>query len=152
VRLHDIGKIVITDTILNKPEPLTDEEFNIIKKHVAEGERIIEGIIVESGDEVFLQYAKLFAGYHHERWDGGGYPRGLSGLDIPLQGRVMAIADVYDALVSDRPYKKAFSHEEAVDIIGRGKGTQFDPAIADVFMDINGLFKKVHGEMSAKGD
>jgi len=142
VRLHDIGKIVITDAILNKPDRLTNEEFEIIKTHVSEGERIIDSIIVESGDEVFLHYAKLFAGYHHEKWDGTGYPRGLKGMEIPLQGRIMAIADVYDALVSSRPYKKAFTHVEAVEAIKRGRGTQFDPFITDVFIAIEHLFKE----------
>jgi putative two-component system response regulator len=142
VRLHDIGKIVITDAILNKPDKLTDEEFEIIKTHAIEGEKIIDSIIEESGDEVFLHYAKLFAGYHHEKWDGTGYPRGLKGEDIPLQGRIMAIADVYDALVSKRPYKKAFKHEEAVGIIKNGRGTQFDPLIIDIFLEIEKLFKE----------
>ena len=133
-RLHDIGKIVISDFILNKPGKLTAEEFEIIKIHAAEGERIINQIIAESGDETFLQYAKLFAGYHHEKWDGTGYPRGLKGLDIPLQGRIMALADVYDALVSNRPYKTVFTHPEAIEIINKSKGTHFDPALVDVFL------------------
>ena len=142
-RMHDLGKIIITDLILNKPEKLTEGEFDIIKTHPAEGERIIDDIINESGDEAFLQNAKLFAGYHHEQWDGKGYPHGLAGTEIPLQGRIMAIADVYDALVSDRPYKKAFTHEEAVDIILKNKGKQFDPQIVDVFYEVNSLFAEV---------
>ncbi|MCL2196727.1 MAG: response regulator [Treponema sp.] len=144
-RMHDLGKITVTDLILNKPGKLSNEEFDVIKTHAAEGEKIINDIISESGDEAFLQNAKLFAGYHHERWDGMGYPRGLKGTDIPLQGRVMAIADVYDALVSERSYKKAFTHEKAVEIILEGKGKQFDPKIVDVFYDVNGLFEKVRG-------
>ncbi|MCL2174829.1 MAG: response regulator [Treponema sp.] len=144
-RMHDLGKVAVTDLILNKPGKLTDEEFEIIKTHAAEGEKIIDDIISESGDEAFLQNAKLFAGYHHERWDGLGYPRGLKGTDIPLQGRIMAIADVYDALVSERSYKSAFSHEKAVSIILESKGKQFDPKIIDVFYDVNGLFEKVRG-------
>jgi len=142
-RLHDLGKIVVTDLILNKPEKLTSEEFEIIKIHAAEGEKIIDDIICESGDEAFLQNAKLFAGYHHERWDGMGYPRGLKGMEIPLQGRIMAVADVYDALMSDRPYKKAYTHEKAVEIIIENKGKQFDPRIADVFYELNKLFAMV---------
>jgi len=144
-RMHDLGKIVVTDLILNKPGKLTEDEFEIIKTHAAEGEKIIDDIIKESGDEAFLQNAKLFAGYHHERWDGTGYPRGLKGTDIPLQGRIMAIADVYDALVSERSYKKAFTHEKAVEIILESRGKQFDPKIVDVFNDVNGLFLKVSG-------
>jgi putative two-component system response regulator len=143
VRLHDIGKIVISDLLLNKHGSLTKDEYEIMKTHAEEGENIIESIIVESGDGYFLQSAKLFAGYHHERWDGKGYPHGLKGEDIPLHGRIMAIADVYDALVSDRPYKKAFPHEEAKKIIVEGRGTQFDPKIVDVFVEINGLFAEV---------
>jgi len=144
-RMHDLGKIAVTDLILNKPGKLTEEEFEIIKTHAAEGEKIIDEIISESGDEVFLQNAKLFAGYHHERWNGMGYPRGLKGTEIPLQGRIMAIADVYDALVSERPYKSAFTHDKAVEIIMESKGKQFDPQIIDVFNEVNSLFVKVKG-------
>ncbi|MDR2533102.1 MAG: response regulator [Oscillospiraceae bacterium] len=139
-RLHDLGKILIPDLILNKPGKLNDEEYEIIKTHAAEGDRIIDCIIAESGDESFLQNAKLFAGFHHERWDGTGYPYGLKGEEIPIHGRVMAIADVYDALVSARPYKPAFTHEKAVQIISEGKGTQFDPLLTDIFMEINEKF------------
>jgi len=142
-RLHDVGKISISDVILNKPGQLTEEEFAIMKTHAEEGERIIDKIVLRAGDETFLQYAKLFAGYHHERWDGKGYPRGLVGTDIPLQGRIMALADVYDALISERPYKKPFSHEEAVKIIMKNSGTQFDPLIANVFYEERDKFKAV---------
>jgi putative two-component system response regulator len=136
-RLHDVGKIVITDLILNKPGRLTPEEFDVIKTHSKEGERIISEIQKESGDEAFLQNARLFALYHHEKWDGTGYPHGLKGEEIPLHGRVMAIVDVYDALTSDRPYKRAFPHEEALKIISGDSGTHFDPKIADVFLGIS---------------
>jgi len=142
-RLHDVGKVSISDNILNKPGKLTDEEFTIMKTHALEGEKIIDQIISHSGNEAFLHNAKLFAGYHHERWDGKGYPYGLAGTDIPLQGRVMAFVDVYDALVSERPYKKAFSHDEAVKIIMEGAGTQFDPLIAEVFYNVRDYFAKV---------
>ena len=142
-RLHDIGKIVVTDLILNKPDKLTDEEMEIMRTHAAEGEKIIDTIIDDTGDEDFLFNAKLFAGTHHEKWDGTGYPCKLKGDSIPLQGRIMAIADVYDALVSDRPYKAAFSHEKAVDIIVTSGGTHFDPKLAEVFLKVNGLFEKV---------
>jgi len=143
VRLHDVGKIVISDLLLNKEGPLTSEEYEIMKKHAIEGEHIIDEIIIESGDGFFLKHAKLFAGHHHERWDGKGYPRGLKGSDIPLQGRIMAIVDVYDALVSDRPYKKAFTHEKAVEIIKEGNGTHFDPALVEVFLECESEIKKV---------
>jgi putative two-component system response regulator len=142
-RLHDIGKIVVTDLILNKPESLTADEYEIMKIHTTEGEKIIDNIMAESGDDFFLQHAKLFAGSHHERWDGTGYPRGLKGTKIPLQGRIMAIADVYDALISDRPYKNAFPHEKALEIIIKNKGSQFDPKLVDVFTEVSGLFAAV---------
>jgi len=133
-RLHDLGKIAIPDLILNKPDKLTADEFNSIKTHVAEGEKIIDIMITETGDRTFLHYAKLFAGYHHERWDGTGYPYGLKGVDIPLQGRIMALVDVYDALVSSRPYKKAYSHEEALEYIRENSGIHFDPELVKVFI------------------
>jgi len=143
VRLHDIGKIAISDLLLNKQGSLTEEEFELMKTHAIEGENIIEEIIVESGDGYFLQHAKLFAGYHHERWSGTGYPHGFKGTDIPLQGRVMAVVDVYDALVSDRPYKKAFTHEKAMEIIKEGNGSHFDPKIVEVFLECENEVKMV---------
>jgi putative two-component system response regulator len=139
-QLHDVGKISIADNILNKPGSLTPEEFEEIKKHTTMGVRIIEKIETNISESEFLKYAKIFAGTHQEKWDGTGYPMGLSGEEIPLQGRLMAIADVYDALVSDRPYKKAFSHEEAVKIILAGKGTHFDPVLTDVFEQVADQF------------
>jgi len=151
-RMHDLGKVAVSDLILNKCEKLTEEEFNIIKTHTTEGEKMIEGIIREAGHEDFLYIAKLFAGCHHERWDGTGYPRGLKGVDIPLQGRIMAIADVYDALVSERPYKKAFTHKESVDIIVGNKGTQFDPELVDLFLICESEFKKVAGLMKEENN
>ena len=143
-RLHDVGKISVSDLILNKPEKLTTGEFETMKIHAAEGERIIDEIIHQAGDEDFLHFAKLFAGYHHERWDGLGYPHGLKGEEIPLQGRIMAIVDVYDALSSERPYKPALSNDKVVDIIMDGRGVQFDPKIVDVFYEIKGQFAKVN--------
>jgi len=144
-RLHDVGKISISDTILNKPAKLTDEEFLIMKTHTTEGERIIDQIVSRTGDnEAFLHNAKLFAGYHHERWDGKGYPYRLEGTGIPLQGRIMAFADVYDALISERPYKKPFTHEEAIRIMMENAGTQFDPYIAVMFHEVSDKFKEVN--------
>ncbi|MCL2120060.1 MAG: response regulator [Planctomycetaceae bacterium] len=142
-RLHDVGKISIPDTILNKPGKLTEAEFTIMKTHALEGERIIDQIVSRTGNEVFLHNAKLFAGYHHERWDGNGYPYSLEGTNIPLQGRIMAIVDVYDALISERPYKKPFTHEEAIGIIMESTGKQFDPSIAEVFYEVKDQFKAV---------
>ena len=136
-RLHDMGKIVVSDSILNKKGRLTDEEFNIMKTHSTEGEKLIDGIICETGADSFLIHAKRFAGSHHEKYDGTGYPRGLEGETIPLEGRIMAIADVYDALVNVRPYKAAFSHEDAVEIIKKDSGTHFDPAIVKAFLEVS---------------
>jgi len=141
--MHDLGKISITDLIINKPDKLTDTEYEMMKTHAMEGERIIDKIISRTGEGEFLHNAKLFAGSHHERWDGNGYPRRLKGTEIPLQGRIMAIVDVYDALVSERPYKKALSDEEAVQIIMENAGTHYDPKIAEVFYKVKDLFKTV---------
>ena len=139
-RLHDVGKIAIPDYILNKPGSLTPEEFEIIKTHTAWGIRIIDNIQAISVDDSFLHHARMFAGHHHERWNGTGYPHGTKEADIPLQGRVMALVDVYDALMANRPYKTALRHEEAVDIIRQNRGKHFDPLITDVFLDIQHQF------------
>ena len=148
-RMHDLGKIFITDLIVNKPGKLTPEEYEIMKTHAVEGERIIDEIIARTGDGDFLRNAKLFAGTHHERWDGKGYPRGLKGDEIPLHGRIMAIVDVYDALVSERPYKKAFSDEVAVDIILENSGTHYDPKIVEIFYEVREQFKAVREGFNA---
>jgi len=140
-QLHDIGKIGISDQILKKPGSLTKEEFEEMKKHAIIGYKIIERIERDSGESKLLNYAKIFALNHHEKWDGTGYPNGLKGNKIPLEGRIMAIIDVYDALVSERPYKTAFSHEEAIKIITEGKNTQFDPVLTDIFLSIKYKFK-----------
>jgi len=140
-QLHDVGKISISDNILKKPGKLDDDEFNEMKKHTTYGKDIIEKIEALAKESDFLGYAKIFAVSHHEKWNGTGYPCGLKGNEIPLLGRIMAIADVYDALVSDRPYKKAFSHEEAVRIITEGGGTQFDPVLIDVFQETADQFR-----------
>ena len=142
-QLHDVGKIAIRDNILQKPGKLTDEEFTEIKRHTTVGKEIIEKIKKKTSERTFLEHAEIFAATHHEKWDGNGYPQGLKGLDIPLQGRLMAIADVYDALVSDRPYKKAFSHEDAVHIISAGKGTHFEPTLVDLFLKVDDQFNHI---------
>jgi len=143
-RLHDVGKISISDLILNKPGKLTDNEFVQMKTHTIKGEQIINQIVSHTGDEeTFLNYAKLFAGFHHERWDGKGYPYGLTETEIPLQGRLMALVDVYDALVSERPYKKPFTHDEACQIIIDGAGKHFDPVVVDVFLSVKEAFAAI---------
>jgi putative two-component system response regulator len=141
-QLHDVGKISIEDRILKKPGKLNDEEIEEMKKHAVFGERVIEKIESLAKESDFLKYAKIFASSHHENWDGTGYPHGLKGNEIPLLGRIMAVADVYDALTSVRPYKKAFAHEEAVRIIAEGGGTQFDPALVEVFVKNSHQFKQ----------
>jgi len=146
-RMHDLGKISISDIVINKPDKLTDKEYELIKTHTIEGEMIIDEIISKTGEDEFLNSARLFAGCHHERWDGKGYPRGLKGDKIPLQGRIMAIVDVYDALVSERPYKKAFSDEEAVQIIMDSAGIHYDPKIAEVFFTVKDQFKAVRAKL-----
>ena len=140
-QLHDVGKISVKDDILMKPGKLTDEEFEEMKKHTVYGVDIIRKIEKTTTENTFLRYAEALAGSHHEKWDGTGYPYGLKGDDIPLQGRLMAIVDVYDALTNDRPYKKAFSHEEAVEIIKSSLGTHFDPIIDNVFLTHEKEFK-----------
>ena len=142
-QLHDLGKIAIDDIILRKPGKLTDEEFEKIKVHTIFGEKVIERIKKSTSQQAFLEQARILASTHHEKWDGSGYPNGLKGDKIPLQGRLMAIVDVYDALVSDRPYKRAFFHEQAVDIIRKDSGVHFDPALVDVFLGVSDEFKKV---------
>ena len=142
-RLHDVGKIHIQDTILNKPAKLDREEYEKMKLHTTEGARMIDKMIEQTGEVEFLNNAKLFAEYHHERWDGTGYPHGLKGTDIPLQGRIMAIVDVYDALISKRPYKEAFTVEEAVQIIAASAGLHFDPKIAEVFLEVQDQLRAV---------
>ena len=141
-QLHDVGKISIGDNILKKPGKLDDEEFEEMKKHAGFGEKIIERIEALAKKSEFLKYAKIFAASHHERWDGSGYPYGLKENEIPLLGRIMAIADVYDALTSVRPYKNAFNHEDAVTIITEGSGTQFDPILVGVFARTAEHFKQ----------
>jgi putative two-component system response regulator len=145
-RLHDVGKIFVPDLILNKPGKLTDEEMDKMRLHTIYGERIIDDMIARTGQALFLYHAKLFAGYHHEHWDGNGYPYGKKGKEIPLQGRIMAIADVYDALISERPYKKAFSCEETEAIIQKDSGLSFDPNIIEIFNEVKNEFAAAAGE------
>ncbi|MBQ7143951.1 MAG: HD domain-containing protein [Oscillospiraceae bacterium] len=133
--LHDVGKIEISDLLLNKPGKLTDEEFQKMKEHTTAGGEVISHAIALVTDTGYLEEAKNLATYHHERWDGKGYPTGLAGEDIPLGARIMAVADVFDALVSRRSYKKPFSFEQAVDIIRSESGTHFDPQVVRAFLD-----------------
>lgn len=132
--LHDIGKVGIPDAVLLKPGRLTDEEFDEMKRHCLYGSEILAGAETEEAGISFLHLAREIARHHHERWNGTGYPDGLSGEDIPFAARVVALADVYDALTSSRVYKAAFTHEQAKDLIVKERGEQFDPRIVDAFL------------------
>lgn len=132
--MHDLGKIAVDDAILRKPGKFTDEEYAIMKTHAAEGARIVHSILEGTEDEQFHIIAENVAHFHHERWDGSGYPNGLKGEEIPLEARIMAIADVYDALVSKRVYKEKMSFEDANRIIMEGMGTQFDKALEKYYV------------------
>ena len=141
-QLHDVGKISIRDDILMKPGKLTDNEFLEMKKHTDYGVEIIRRIERNTTESEFLRFAEIMAGSHHEKWNGSGYPKGLAGIEIPLQGRLMALVDVYDALSDERPYKKAFTHEKSVEIIKEERGSHFDPCIVDVFLTHEKEFDK----------
>jgi putative two-component system response regulator len=141
--LHDIGKIAISEKLLQKPGRLTEDEFEIMKTHAELGVDILDRIDVPAEERRHIIHARIIAGVHHERWDGAGYPNGMYGKHIPLEGRLMAIADVYDALISKRPYKQAISPAHAARIIEEGSGTHFDPLLVDVFRDIAPLFASV---------
>ena len=142
--LHDIGKVGIPDRILLKPGKLTPEEFDIMKTHALVGSDAITHAEERLGIEVdFLKIAKEIAATHHEKWDGSGYPFGLKGDAIPLSGRLMAVADVYDALISARVYKPAMSHHQAIEMIVQGRGTHFDPDIVDALLQIADEFAAI---------
>ena len=142
-QLHDVGKIAISDVILKKQGALTPDEFSIMMTHVDEGIKAIRKIEENSEENSFLHHVRLIVGSHHEKWDGSGYPNGLRGTDIPLEGRLMAIADVYDALISKRPYKKPLTTDEAYMIIREGKNKHFDPLLVDVFAKVADQFADV---------
>ena len=141
--MHDIGKIVISDRILRKPGKLTPEEFEEMKKHAAAGGTVVREVLDGITDEEYMSFASDIAAYHHERWDGTGYPAKLSGEAIPLAARIMAIADVFDALISERCYKKAMPVDEAFEIIRQESGSHFDPKLVEVFLNHKDEFLNV---------
>jgi len=143
--LHDVGKIGVPDNVLLKPGKLTPEEFEVIKNHSIIGSDIIAKIHANDviDDTGYLARAREICRSHHERWDGKGYPDGLAGEDIPLSARILSVLDVYDALISPRVYKPAFSHEKAIEIITEGSGSQFDPSIVSAFLEIADTIKFV---------
>lgn len=139
--LHDVGKIAIKDSVLQKPSSLTDSEFKQMKYHAVIGGELFDFLEERIPDKEFARIAGQIAKYHHEKFDGSGYPYGLKGEDIPLVARIMSIVDVYDALTSKRPYKEPFSHDKALELIEKGSGTQFDPNLVKCFMDISNNIK-----------
>jgi PAS domain S-box-containing protein len=141
--LHDVGKLAIPDCILLKPGKLTSDEFEVMKTHAALGARLLS-----SGSSPVLQMAAMIAATHHERWDGNGYPKGLSGEAIPLVGRIVAVADVFDALTHDRPYKRAWSVEDAIAEMGRGAGGQFDPRVVSAFLALRDSLASVLDDLN----
>ena len=144
--MHDIGKILVSDTILKKPAKLTSTEYEKMKEHASSGGVVVREILDGITNEEYLAFAADIATYHHEKWDGTGYPLGLRGQDIPLSARIMAIADVFDALVSERCYKKPMPPEEAFKIIEEDAGTRFDAKLVKVFLDYKEEFLKISKE------
>ena len=146
--LHDIGKVGIADSILLKPGTLTPEERQEIQRHCEMGARVLRIAEKKLKFQSFLTIAIQLTLYHHEKWDGTGYPNGLAGEAIPLSGRIMALADNYDALRTTRPYKSAFSHEQSRGIIQENRGTHFDPALVDAFLRREADFRRISEELS----
>lgn len=132
--LHDVGKVGIPDSVLLKPGKLTDEEFDVMRTHSTIGGELLEGLIDDFGEYAMITMGASVARAHHERWDGKGYPSGISGKGIPLEARIVSICDVYDALTSKRVYKDAWGHEETMQLLRDGAGTQFDPDLVEVFL------------------
>jgi putative two-component system response regulator len=149
--LHDIGKVGIPDCILLKPGKLTKDEFEVMKSHSTIGGDCLSAADMEAGGDPYLRMGRDIAYYHHERWDGSGYPKGLAGAAIPLAARITALGDVYDALTSKRPYKQPFSHEKSRDIILEGRGSQFDPAVVDAFIAREENFVLIHHCLNDEG-
>lgn len=148
--MHDVGKILVSDTILRKPGKLTPEEFEEIKKHAELGGMVVRQILAEITDEEYVSFACDIATYHHEKWNGFGYPKGLKGEEIPLNARIMAFADVFDALVSKRCYKEPIPVEEAFKIIEKDAGTHFDPKLAKVFLNHKDVFIEINATIVEK--
>jgi len=145
--MHDLGKVAVDDVVLKKPGRFTEEEYAKMKSHSAEGARVLQKVLAEVDDEMMTKTAVNVAHYHHERWDGKGYPKGLCGEDIPVEARIMALADVFDALVSKRCYKEAFDFEKAFHIIEEGLGTQFDPKLGEIFLTCRPELENLYREM-----
>jgi putative two-component system response regulator len=164
-QLHDVGKIAVPDHILHKPAKLTKEEYAQMKKHCVYGHKILQKMskaeyaiiakqpkaalsMIDTRSSVLIQYAARIAMTHHEWWDGTGYPNGLKGEEIPLEGRITAVADVYDALSSKRPYKAAFSKEDCLALMQKNTGTQFDPRVIEAFLKSMPLVEKIQAQLA----
>ena len=150
--MHDIGKIAVPDVILQKPGKLTDEEFEAIKQHTVSGGKIIQETFGHLGNEQYAQMAYEVARFHHEKWNGKGYPEGLKRKEIPLCARIMAIADVFDALSQNRCYREAMPLDKCFDIIQEGSGQDFDPLLVEVFLDIRPNVEEVHHKINYPSD
>ena len=142
--MHDIGKIAVPDAILQKPGKLTEEEYAQIQLHTIKGAELIQSALGNMGNQEYLNVAREVVLYHHERWDGKGYPEGLEGEEIPLHARIMAVADVFDAVSENRCYRAAMSLDKSFDIIREGIGTAFDPVIAETFLDAREKVEQIH--------
>lgn len=142
--LHDIGKMKVPDSILSKPGKLTDSEFDIIKTHTTEGGKLIEKIITNLEDPEYVKIAYDMAYYHHEKWNGNGYPEQLKEYSIPVSARIMAVADVFDALCSVRSYKEAYSIDKAFNILNESKGSHFEPVLVDIMMELRSDLEKIY--------
>ena len=148
--LHDIGKVAIPDAILFNPNKFGIDEYEIMKQHTYLGGKALDEAASETGEESVLSIGRDIAYYHHERWDGSGYPEGLRGEEIPLVARIVAIADVYDALTTERRYKRAFSHHEALSVISEQSGRQFDPQLVEAFLEIADEFARIREKLTAE--
>jgi len=150
--LHDIGKVGVPDCVLQKPGKLTKQEFDVMKTHTTIGAQTLDAALANYPQTRFLQIARDIAKSHHERWDGAGYPEGLAGQEIPLAARIVAVADVYDALTSKRVYKKAYSHDVAYNIITADSGKHFDPRVVAAFVELENDFIEIRTRFSEADD
>ena len=149
--MHDLGKLQIPDAVLQKPGRFTDEEYRIMKDHSRYGANLAYEVLSETFNDDFIRIAINMAHFHHEKWDGSGYPKGLKGERIPLESRIMALADVFDALVSKRCYKDSFSYDDAFRIIEESLGTHFDPKLGQAFLDVRPDIEELYNALLAEG-
>ena len=141
---HDVGKIIVPDSILKKPGKLTDEEYEVMKTHASAGGKVVNEVLDGITDKEYLKFASDMAKFHHEWWDGTGYPEGLKGEEIPLSARMMAVADVLDALVSERCYKAPIPFDDAIEVMKGESGTHFDPELIRILLKYREDFRSVH--------